>query len=126
MNVRVPLIGKNVDIVILDAKPDEFSGSSKALLAQNTRYVAIGELKGGIDPAGSDEHWKTANFALNRIRSSFQSLGLNPPVFFIGAAIEKSMAVEIVRQLDARVLSHAANLTNDDQLTSICEWITNL
>jgi len=25
------------------------------------------ELKGGADPAGSDEHWKTATEALNRI-----------------------------------------------------------
>lgn len=126
MNVRVPLIGKNVDIVVLDAKPDEFSGTNKSLLTQNTRYVAVGELKGGIDPAGSDEHWKTANFALNRVRSSFQSLGLNPPTFFIGAAIEKNMASEIVGQLNARVLNRAANLTSDNQLTSICEWITNL
>lgn len=126
MNVRVPLIKKNVDLVILNAIPDEFSGKSNDLLAQNTRYVAVGELKGGIDPAGSDEHWKTANFALNRIRSSFQSLGLNPPTFFIGAAIEKNMASEIVTQLNSRVLNRAANLTSDDQLTSICEWIMNL
>jgi len=126
MNVNVPLIKKNVDLVILDAKPEDLAGTDRSLFEQNTRYVALGELKGGIDPAGSDEHWKTSNFALNRVRSSFQSLGLNPPTFFVGAAIERSMASEILQQLNSRVLSRAANLTKDDQLTSVCEWIMNL
>lgn len=126
MNVLVPLIGKNVDLVILDAKPSDLEASSRTLFEQNTRFVALGELKGGIDPAGSDEHWKTANFALNRIRSRFQSQGLNPPTFFIGAAIERSMAGEILQQLDSKVLNRAANLTKDNQLTSICDWIMNL
>lgn len=126
MNIAVPLIKKNVDLVILDAKPEELSGTDRSLFQQNTRYVALGELKGGIDPAGSDEHWKTANFALNRVRSSFQSLGLNPPTFFIGAAIERSMASEIMQQLNSKILNRAANLTKDDQLTSVCEWIMNL
>ncbi|MBX3290316.1 MAG: restriction endonuclease [Acidobacteria bacterium] len=125
LNTTVPLIRKNVDLVILDAKPDDMK-AGKSLFEQNTRYVALGELKGGIDPAGSDEHWKTANFALNRVRSSFQGLGLNPPTFFIGAAIEKSMAGEILQQLNSKVLSQAANLTKDDQLTSVCNWIMNL
>ncbi len=126
MNVKLPLIGKNVDLVVLDAKPKDLVEGDRSLFLQNTRFVALGELKGGIDPAGSDEHWKTANFALNRIRSKFQTLGLNPPTFFIGAAIQKSMADEIVQQLNSRILDRAANLTNDDQLASVCEWIMNL
>ena len=32
----------------------------------------FGELKGGIDPAGADEHWKTGNSALVRIRKAFE------------------------------------------------------
>ena len=103
LNVSVPLIAKNVDLVLLDAKPSDLSATNRDLLEHNTRFVALGELKGGIDPAGSDEHWKTANFALNRVRSKFQTLGLNPPTFFIGAAIERSMATEIVQQLNSRV-----------------------
>jgi hypothetical protein len=126
MNVLLPLIGKNVDLVVLDAKPGELAAKSRDLFEQNTRFVALGELKGGIDPAGSDEHWKTANFALNRIRSRFQSQGLNPPTFFVGAAIECSMASEILQQLNSKVLTRAANLTKDDQLTPICDWIMNL
>ncbi|HAJ78349.1 MAG TPA: hypothetical protein DCO75_01135, partial [Fibrobacteres bacterium] len=30
------------------------------------------ELKGGIDPAGADEHWKTAKTAIDRIVSAFK------------------------------------------------------
>ncbi|MCL6100143.1 MAG: hypothetical protein M1391_16395 [Bacteroidetes bacterium] len=36
------------------------------------------------------------------------------------------MASEIFKQLRSGALNSAANLTNDDQLTSICEWILNL
>ncbi len=28
------------------------------------KTLMLGELKGGIDPAGADEHWKTANTVL--------------------------------------------------------------
>jgi type II restriction enzyme len=90
------------------------------------KYIALGELKGGIDPAGADEHWKTANTALERIRTSFVDLELNPPTFFIGAAIEKSMAQEIFSQLKSKTLTNAANLTVDSQLVAICDWICRL
>lgn len=126
INVKLPLIGKNVDLILLKASPKDLTGADRSLYLQNTRFVALGELKGGIDPAGSDEHWKTANFALNRVRSKFHTLGLIPSTFFIGAAIERSMAGEIVQQLHSRVLDRAANLTKDDQLTSVCEWLINL
>ncbi|MCD4695190.1 MAG: type II restriction endonuclease [Bacteroidales bacterium] len=87
------------------------------------RYLLI---KGGIDPSGADEHWKTANSALNRIRAGFAKEKLNPQTFFIGAAIESSMAAEIFKQLKTGTINNAANLTIDDQLTSICNWIINL
>jgi type II restriction enzyme len=126
MNVSVPLIRKNVDLVLLDAKPEHLVGTDRNLLLQNTRYVALGELKGGIDPAGADEHWKTADTALSRARTHFQGQRLNPPTFFVGAAIERSMAEEIVDQLRRGVLQKAANLTNAEQLTTICQWLMNL
>ena len=88
--------------------------------------LALGELKGGIDPAGADEHWKTANSALERIRNGFRKLKSEPQTFFIGAAIENSMASEIYKQLQKGTLNNAANLTNDDQLTAVCKWILNL
>ncbi len=95
-------------------------------MALEKNYIALGELKGGIDPAGADEHWKTANSALNRIRKSFSEKKLNPKTFFIGAAIENSMAYEIFKQLQNGTMNNAANLTNDDQLTEICNWIIHL
>jgi len=124
-NSKVPLIEKNVDLILLAGSPADFIDTKNPLLI-NTLYLALGELKGGIDPAGSDEHWKTANFALNRIRGSFGKLGMNPPTFFVGAAIETSMAEEVCQQIRAQVLTRAANLTNDPQLTELCEWLINL
>ena len=125
-NLKVPLIDKNVDLVLLDAIPEDWQAGDRALLNQNTRYIALGELKGGVDPAGADEHWKTADTALTRARTHFQSQRLSPPTFFIGAAIERSMAVEIVGQIDKGILNRAANLTKDDQLTSVCQWLLDL
>ena len=88
--------------------------------------MAVGELKGGIDPAGADEHWKTARTALERIREAFQQTGAAPATFFIGAAIERKMAEEIWRQLEAGVLDNAANLTNDTQVASLSRWLCTL
>ena len=73
-----------------------------------------------------DEHWKTANSALQRIRTAFKKKSLTPYTFFIGAAIEKSMAKEIFHQLKNQSMTNAANLTNEDQLISICKWLIQL
>ncbi|MBI4535308.1 MAG: restriction endonuclease, partial [Ignavibacteriae bacterium] len=126
LNMRVPMVEKNVDLSILDGTVDQLKRGKDSIIHNIDAYVALGELKGGIDPAGADEHWKTANSALERIRSSFAKNGKKPRTFFIGAAIENSMASEIFRQLQSGVLSNAANLSNDVQLSSISKWITNL
>ncbi len=126
LNTNVPLIKKNVDISILQAKPDDLKAGKQSVIYQPEKYIALGELKGGIDPAGADEHWKTANSALNRIRASFEQKNLKPQTFFIGAAIETAMAVEIFKQLQTGIMNNAANLTNNQQLTKICEWILNI
>lgn len=89
-------------------------------------YVALGELKGGIDPAGADEHWKTANAHLGRIRRSFATLPSMPQLFFVGNAIEASMAGEIWNQLESGELSNAANLTDDRQAVSLVSWLCSL
>lgn len=120
-NVNVPQVGKNIDIVLLNKFTETTKGKSlKAILGDSKNYLAIGELKGGIDPAGADEHWKTADTALRRIRSSFNG---QLPLIFIGAAIESSMAIEIFTQYQNGDLSNCANLTNDEQLASLCEWL---
>jgi len=126
MNITVPVVGKNIDLSILDGNIEKLDKTSESIIHDSTKYLSLGELKGGIDPAGADEHWKTANSALERIRNSFSKNKLNPKTFFIGAAIESSMASEIFKQLQKKLLNNAANLTSDKQLTSICEWIINL
>ena len=89
-------------------------------------YLALGELKGGIDPAGADEHWKTARTALTRIQASFSASNLFPKLFFVGAAIEKKMATEIWKLLEDDNLDNAANLTDENQVASVSSWLCNL
>lgn len=127
-NINVPLVGKNVDLCLFDAKPDDYiTGPNHDSCHHNPAgYLALGELKGGIDPAGADEHWKTANSALQRIRDAFSANGLHPDMFFVGAAIAQAMAAEIFQQLTQGHLSNAANLTNDDQLALFCAWLVAL
>lgn len=126
LNINVPLVNKNVDLSIILAQPDDLKTGKQSIIHQPDKYIALGELKGGIDPAGADEHWKTANSALNRIRTSFDKKKLKPQTFFIGAAIENAMAIEIFKQLQTGTMNNAANLTHDLQLTKICDWIINL
>lgn len=120
LNLTPPILKKNVDLCLFNSKYNQVN------IKDASEYLALGELKGGIDPAGADEHWKTANSALNRIKDAYEKLGYGPERFFIGAAIEKSMAGEIYKQLQGNDLSNAANLTKDDQLNSICNWICSL
>jgi len=90
-------------------------------------YLACGELKSGIDPAGADEHWKTAKSALARIRDNFDSKKISPPyLFFIGAAIENSMAKEAVEMMGTGTLNLAVNLYKEDQLKQLIEELLNL
>ena len=126
LNSKVPVVGNSVDLIVCEATRDVAFPDKKSILNQPTRIIALGELKGGIDPAGADEHWKTANSALDRIRKGFARIKKRPSTFFIGAAIEKAMAEEIFRQLETGILQNAANLTNDEQLTAVCHWIMNL
>ncbi len=121
-NLTVPFLKKNVDLCLFNCRYQELSVSYK----NPAFYVALGELKGGIDPAGADEHWKTARTSLSRIRLAFANHGLSPYLFFVGAAIENSMAEEIWLQLEDGTLSNAANLTDANQVASLCRWLCNL
>ncbi len=121
-NLTVPLVKNNVDVCILRCSPPDLLTA----ITSPSRYIALGELKGGIDPAGADEHWKTARTALSRIQKAFATIQPPPPTFFIGAAIEKRMAREIWEQLEEGLLANAANLTNADQLASISRWLCNV
>lgn len=127
-NLTVPFVRNNVDLCLLKCGPAELASKEMARTVFNSpaSYIALGELKGGIDPAGADEHWKTARTALNRIQEAFAKAGVKPHPFFIGAAIEKKMAGEIWTQLDGGGLENAANLTDNDQIASMSRWICSL
>ena len=126
LNLKVPIVNKNVDLCLFNCDYIGFNKSDNSPHKDPSSYIALGELKGGIDPAGADEHWKTAYSALERIRIAFNNVSLSPKTFFIGAAIEKSMAEEIYNQLKGKSLSNAANLTNNEQLVSISKWLVLL
>ena len=120
--VKFLIVGKNIDFCIFNCHYQQL----KDALKNPSSYVALGELKGGIDPGGADEHWKTASKALTRIKDSFGGENLKPYLFFIGAAIQKSMAEEMWLDLKNNELNNAANLTNADHMVSLCQWITNI
>lgn len=124
-NKTISTVKKNVDICLFAA---DMAGYAQGKIAKNRPETAImlGELKGGIDPAGADEHWKTANTALNRIRDSYREIGKNVLTSFVGAAVEKAMAEEIFAQLQEGTLSNAANLNDTNQLVTYCNWLLEL
>ena len=80
-NRKIPLVGKmpkNIDFCLIRCTPDEVK---HAIRGVPKRFIAFGELKSGIDPAGADEHWKTAQTALAHIRTAFASYDLSPDLF---------------------------------------------
>lgn len=127
-NLTVPTVENNVDFCLFDCSPNEiiFGRNRDSAHHKPEKYLALGELKGGIDPAGADEHWKTANSALDRIRAAFSDKSYFPKTFFIGAAIEAAMAKEIYQQLEDQTLSNSANLTNEVQVVSLCDWLIKI
>ena len=125
-NVNVPLVGKNVDSILLGCTAKQVRQKLDPYIKNPHFYIALGELKGGIDPAGADEHWKTANHTLSRIGREFAGAQLNPKRFFVGAAIESAMAIELVKQLQSSQLANAANLTNDIQMAAFTDWLVRL
>ncbi|PDW04407.1 AvaI/BsoBI family type II restriction endonuclease [Candidatus Viridilinea mediisalina] len=122
-NLTIPFIRNNVDLCLFNDNPAQIMMTE---YRHPDTYLALGELKGGIDPAGADEHWKTARTALDRIRTGFKDVNLKPHTFFVGAAIERKMAGEIWAQLQVGLLSNAANLNEYDQVASISRWLCRL
>jgi type II restriction enzyme len=122
-NATIPIVKNNIDVVLLNTTYNEKlqDGISKC-----ENYLALGELKGGIDPAGADEHWKTAKSAIDRIKVSFGRYECYPSLFFIGAAIENKMAREIFNNLKSSYIANAANLTKKDQMISLVDWLIAL
>lgn len=121
-NATIPLVKNNIDICLYQGGIEDFDSGN--IVKKDDKAILLGELKGGIDPAGADEHWKTGSSALERIREAFA--GHSIKTSFIAAAIEKKMATEIYTQLQDGTLQNAANLTVDGQLTAYCNWMINL
>jgi len=118
---KSPLVQKNLDVSLLNRPNQE---RWQTLITNPESYVACGELKGGIDPAGADEHWKTARTSLQRIRDRFPTQ--KPALFFVGAAIECNMANEIFNDLEEGRLQHAANLNYDNEVDDLADWLVSL
>ena len=125
-NKMHPLVRKNIDAIFLNTEELAHNIAAKQVLNDLGRYLACGELKGGIDPAGADEHWKTANSALERIRTQFNDMDMKPSLFFCGAAIADAMGKEIFEQLKDGRLSYAANLTVPQQVDDLATWLVTL
>jgi type II restriction enzyme len=122
-NITVPVVGNNIDMILLN-RP--YTETIKTAVSQCGHFVALGELKGGIDPAGADEHWKTAKTALDRIKDAFKKNKFSPYIFFVGAAIENKMAVEIFNNLKSKYINNAANLTKPEHITALSDWLIKL
>lgn len=122
-NAKIPTVNKNIDLSLFEGGLNDFN----SIVQCDNKAIMFGELKGGIDPAGADEHWKTGNSALGRIRTKFAEAGF-PTIktAFIAAAIERAMADEIFSQLQNGILTNVANLTKDNQLAEFCNWLLNL
>ncbi len=122
-NVTVPIVKNNIDLIVLNKT---YNTPIKEIILQAGNYIALGELKGGIDPAGADEHWKTAKTAIDRIVTAFKKQKKKPNILYIGAAIESKMATEIMKNLKAKHISNAANLTKPDHIVSLTEWLIEI
>lgn len=120
-NKKPNFIGKSVDFMVLKKYQD---GTYD--IEDHNQYISAGELKSGIDPAGADEHWKTAATALKRIHQGFVKKGVDSPnIFFIGGAISRHMAGEIIHYIENNKLKYAANLNYKKQMQNIVEHLLN-
>lgn len=118
-NREIPMVEGPVGISLVEC---ETKNRPARVFENPSRFLALGE----FDPAGADEHWKTARTALDRIRAGFEKKGHAPALFFVGAAIEQAMASEIWDWLNEGRLDNAANLTVDAHLSALCDWIVGL
>lgn len=123
MNLRIPIVDKKVDICLFKGNEDAYRNGQ--IVNETDKIIMLGELKGGIDPAGADEHWKTANTALERIRTAF---GGSAKILtsFVGAAIEVAMSEEIFAQLQDGTMTNAANFSDEEQLGEYCGWLVDV
>lgn len=74
--------------------------------------IWAGEIKGGADPAGSDEHWKTATKALQRIIDASRDTGRNQPqLSFLATILVDRVAFDAQQWINEGKLTSVYNLT---------------
>ena len=82
----------------------------------STTMMWVAELKGGADPAGSDEHWKTATQALNRVITSSKETGRKvPSLSFIATILVERVAFEAMKWIETGKLKSVYNLTRIEE-----------
>jgi len=82
-----------------------------------------GELKGGADPAGSDEHWKTATQALDRILQAAEATGRPQPMLsFIATILVDRVATDAQSWIEQGKLTSVYNLTQMYEREEEMEW----
>jgi hypothetical protein len=113
------IVGKSIDFIVVKG-----NSAINNDIENLDDYIICGELKGGVDPAGADEHWKTGLSALNRIDKVFNDYNKKRPILiFLGSAIASFMAGEIFHLLEKKWLGSAANINNNQQLQNIVNLI---
>ena len=108
----------NRQIIWLSEDGEELKIGPDLISTDDTEFVQdmpllwAGELKGGADPAGSDEHWKTATQAFNRILLACEKTGREqPPLSFMATILVDRVAREAQEWLDQGKLTSVYNLT---------------
>lgn len=84
------------------------------MLAQSAEadHPWAGELKGGADPAGSDEHWKTATRAFDRVLLACERTNrAAPKLSFLATIIVERVAREAAERIHQGTLTSVYNLT---------------
>ncbi len=87
-------------------------GPDLSAFAPGAKLTWGGELKGGADPSGSDEHWKTATRAFDRIYRAAKATGRDKPkLSFIATILVDRVAREAALWVQQGKLTSVYNLT---------------
>lgn len=96
----------------LGAQPPNVDAFATAGGGEDTISIMwAGEIKGGADPAGSDEHWKTQATAIRRIMHACRETD-HPdiPISFFGMTVVGKVADDVTEMLKNGYLASAYNI----------------
>jgi hypothetical protein len=105
------LLNRQIEWIDHEGNSHKIGPDLSAFLPDNTLTWG-GELKGGADPAGSDEHWKTATRAFDRILDASEKTGRpKPKLSFIATILVDRVAREAALWIREGKLTSVYNLT---------------